>query len=227
MVFGVAGDLLDLEHRDVATAQLGAFHDGLRVVVVARERRRGRPDRAGSRPEPLARGRSRASTWSGGLGGGFGFNGADVFYGNYSVGLGYDFRLFKAVGLGAEARWVGLTQGGNEGVQVGVRLGGGMRRKAATAPRPASTTSTSSSGGRAGGGAGHSTGDVGRGDGAGCDGDAVRLGRQQRQRVRLLGVDSVFIRCARGDPAEDERRSGEAGDGGREESGVRWRRGTS
>jgi cell wall-associated NlpC family hydrolase len=72
----------------------------------------------------------------GGLGGGFGFNGADVFYGDYSIGLGYDFRLFKAVGLGAEARWVGLTQGGNEGVQVGVRLGGGMRRKAAAAPTP-------------------------------------------------------------------------------------------
>ncbi|MEZ4412724.1 MAG: C40 family peptidase [Gemmatimonadales bacterium] len=82
----------------------------------------------------------------GGLGGGFGFNGADVFYGNYSIGLGYDFRLFKAVGLGAEARWVGLTQGGNEGVQVGVRLGGGMRRKtaAATTPPPSSTTTTSS-----------------------------------------------------------------------------------
>ncbi|HMU61664.1 MAG TPA: hypothetical protein PKA66_07770, partial [Gemmatimonadales bacterium] len=79
----------------------------------------------------------------GGLGGGFGFNGADVFYGNYSIGLGYDFRLLKAVGLGAEARWVGLTQGGNEGVQVGIRLGGGMRRKAASAPPPASTGTTS------------------------------------------------------------------------------------
>ncbi len=75
----------------------------------------------------------------GGVGGGFGFNGADVFYGTYSIGVGYDFRLFKAVGLGAEARWVGLTQGGNEGVQVGIRLGGGMRRKAAT---PATTPST-------------------------------------------------------------------------------------
>lgn len=85
----------------------------------------------------------------GGLGGGFGFNGADVFYGTYSVGLGYDFRLFKAVGLGAEARWVGLTQGGNEGVQVGFRIGGGMRRKAAAPPAaaPASTggSTTSSS----------------------------------------------------------------------------------
>jgi len=80
----------------------------------------------------------------GGLGGGFGFNGADVVYGTYSIGLGYDFRLFKSVGLGAEARWVGLTQGGNQGVQVGVRLGGGMRRKAAAAP-PSSSAGTAAS----------------------------------------------------------------------------------
>lgn len=80
----------------------------------------------------------------GGLGGGFGVSGADVFYGTYSIGLGYDFRLFKAVGLGAEARWVGLTQGGDEGVQVGVRLGGGMRRKAAAAAPPASDGATGS-----------------------------------------------------------------------------------
>ncbi|HEX5004182.1 MAG TPA: hypothetical protein VFV65_02645, partial [Gemmatimonadales bacterium] len=56
----------------------------------------------------------------GGLGGGFGFSGADVFWGSYSIGAGWDFRLFSAVGLGVEARWVGLTQGGDEGVQVGV-----------------------------------------------------------------------------------------------------------
>jgi len=43
---------------------------------------------------------------------------------------------------------VGLTQGGNEGVQVGVRLGGGMRRKAASAstPPPATTSSTAPAG---------------------------------------------------------------------------------
>ena len=79
----------------------------------------------------------------GGLGGGFGFSGADVFWGSYSVGAGWDFRLLSAVGLGVEARWVGLTQGGDEGVQVGVRIGGGMRRKAAA---PASTPSTPASG---------------------------------------------------------------------------------
>lgn len=80
----------------------------------------------------------------GGLSGGFGFNGADVFWGSYSVGLGYDFRLFKAVGLGVEARWRGLTQGGDEGVEVGVRIGGGMRRKSGGTPAtPPSTTPSS------------------------------------------------------------------------------------
>lgn len=78
----------------------------------------------------------------GGVGGGFGFNGADALYGTYSLGFGYDFRLFKAVGLGAEARWVGLTQGGDEGVQVGVRVGGGMRRKAGGTSSPPSAPTT-------------------------------------------------------------------------------------
>lgn len=73
----------------------------------------------------------------GGLSGGFGFNGAELLWGSYSAGLGYDFRLFKAVGLSAEARWRGLTEGGTEGVQVGVRIGGGMRRKSGAAPAPA------------------------------------------------------------------------------------------
>lgn len=80
------------------------------------------------------------STWRGGnpglyavagVDGGFGFNGAEMLWGSYSVGLGWDFRLFSAVGLGVEARWRGLTEGGTEGVQVGIRLGGGMQRKAA------------------------------------------------------------------------------------------------
>lgn len=79
-----------------------------------------------------------------GVGGGFGFSGADAFWASYSIGAGYDFRLFSAVGLGVEARWQGLTEGADEGVRVGVRLGGGMRRKSsapppATAPAPAST----------------------------------------------------------------------------------------
>ena len=75
----------------------------------------------------------------GGVSGGFGFNGADVFWGAYSIGLGYDFRLFSAVGLGVDLRWKGLSQGGDEGWQVGVRLGGGMQRKGmAAAPAPAS-----------------------------------------------------------------------------------------
>ena len=69
-----------------------------------------------------------------GVGGGFGFSGADALWGTYSIGAGYDFRLFSAVGLGVEARWQGLTQGGDEGVQVGIRLGGGVSRKTATAP---------------------------------------------------------------------------------------------
>ena len=77
------------------------------------------------------------------MGGGFGFSGADAFWASYSVGAGYDFRLFKAVGLGVEARWQGLTQGADEGVQVAVRLGGGMRRKAASPPAPSPPASTS------------------------------------------------------------------------------------
>lgn len=86
-----------------------------------------------------------------GVGGGFGFSGADALWGTYSIGAGYDFRLFSAVGLGVEARWQGLTQGGDEGVQVGIRLGGGVSRKAAkppatpaAAPAAASTSSSSS-----------------------------------------------------------------------------------
>jgi hypothetical protein len=71
----------------------------------------------------------------GGVSLGFGVNGADDLWGSYSVGAGYDFRLFSAVGLAVEARWRGLTQGGEEGVQVGVRIGGGMRRKSGT-PAP-------------------------------------------------------------------------------------------
>ncbi len=80
----------------------------------------------------------------GGLSGGFGFNGATMLWGSYSAGLGYDFRLFKAVGLGVEARWRGLTQDGDEGVQVGVRIGGGMRRSSGggSAPAPAPTNAT-------------------------------------------------------------------------------------
>lgn len=90
------------------------------------------------------------STWRGGnpglyavagVDGGFGFNGAEMLWGSYSVGLGWDFRLFSAVGLGVEARWRGLTQGGDEGVQVGVRLGGGMRRKASAPSGGAPTAS--------------------------------------------------------------------------------------
>lgn len=77
----------------------------------------------------------------GGLSGGFGFSGADVFWGSYSVGAGYEFRLFSSVGLAAEARWRGLTQGGDEGPQVGVRLGFGMRKKG-SAPPPATTPLT-------------------------------------------------------------------------------------
>lgn len=83
----------------------------------------------------------------GGVGGGFGFNGADVFWGAYSIGLGYDFRLFSAVGLGVDLRWKGLTEGGDEGWQVGVRFGGGMQRKGkGAAPAPAPTPEGSSSG---------------------------------------------------------------------------------
>lgn len=90
------------------------------------------------------------STWRGGnpglyavagVDGGFGFNGAEMLWGSYSIGLGWDFRLFSAVGLGVEARWRGLTEGGTEGVQVGIRMGGGMRRKAAA---PSAGTPTSS-----------------------------------------------------------------------------------
>jgi cell wall-associated NlpC family hydrolase len=77
----------------------------------------------------------------GGLAGGFGFSGADVVWGSYSIGAGYEFRLFSSLGLAAEARWRGLTQGGDEGVQVGVRLGFGMRHKGSAAP-PASTPAT-------------------------------------------------------------------------------------
>ena len=76
-----------------------------------------------------------------GVGGGFGFSGADAFWASYSIGAGYDFRLFSAVGLGVEARWQGLTEGADEGVRVGVRLGGGMRRKSST---PSSTTPSAS-----------------------------------------------------------------------------------
>ncbi len=72
----------------------------------------------------------------GGVSGGVGFSGADAFWASYSIGAGYDFRLFSTVGLGAEARWRGLTQGGDEGVQVGARIGLGMRRKASTPPPP-------------------------------------------------------------------------------------------
>lgn len=77
-----------------------------------------------------------------GVGGGFGFSGADAFWASYSIGAGYDFRLFSAVGLGVEARWQGLTEGADEGVQVSVRLGGGMRRKSSA---PAPTTPAASS----------------------------------------------------------------------------------
>jgi cell wall-associated NlpC family hydrolase len=79
-----------------------------------------------------------------GLGGGFGFNGAELLWGSYSAGLGYDFRLFSAVGLGVEGRWKGLTQGNDEGVQVGIRLGGGMQRKGgSTAPATSPPPTTS------------------------------------------------------------------------------------
>jgi cell wall-associated NlpC family hydrolase len=85
----------------------------------------------------------------GGVSGGFGFSGADVLWGSYSIGAGYEFRLFSNLGLAAEARWRGLTQGGDEGVQVGVRLGFGMHRKGSGAPAapppasaPAGTTGT-------------------------------------------------------------------------------------
>lgn len=74
----------------------------------------------------------------GGVSGGFGVNGAEAFWGSYSVGAGYDFRLFSTVGLAVEGRWRGLTQGGEEGVQVGVRLGLGMRRTTSP-PAPATT----------------------------------------------------------------------------------------
>lgn len=95
----------------------------------------------------LWRGGNPGAYLVGGVGGGLGFSGADVLYGTYAIGLGYDFRIFKAVGLGAEARWVGLTQGGNEGVQVGIRLGGGMRRKAAQPATPAAAATTPPSSG--------------------------------------------------------------------------------
>ncbi|HQR18140.1 MAG TPA: hypothetical protein PK948_07205, partial [Gemmatimonadales bacterium] len=79
----------------------------------------------------------------GGVSGGFGVDGADAFWGSYSIGAGYDLRLFSTVGLGVEARWRGLTQGGEEGVQVGVRLGLGMRRKSSPpASSPGTTAST-------------------------------------------------------------------------------------
>jgi len=81
----------------------------------------------------------------GGVSGGFGFSGADVLWGSYSIGAGYDFRLFKSVGLAVEARWRGLTAGGDEGIQVGVRLGAGMRRRASPPPTaPAATTAPGS-----------------------------------------------------------------------------------
>jgi len=75
----------------------------------------------------------------GGISGGFGADGADVFWGSYSIGTGYELRLFSAVGLGVEARWRGLSEGGDEGWQLGLRIGGGVSRKAATpAATPAS-----------------------------------------------------------------------------------------
>ena len=83
----------------------------------------------------------------GGVSGGFGVNGADAFWGSYSIGAGYDFRLFSTVGLAVEGRWRGLTQGGEEGVQLGVRLGLGMRRKSsppASSTAPAGATATPS-----------------------------------------------------------------------------------
>jgi cell wall-associated NlpC family hydrolase len=77
----------------------------------------------------------------GGFSGGFGFSGAHVLWGSYALGAGYDFRLFSTVGLGVEARWRGLTQGGDEGVQVGARIGLGMRRKSAAASPPGGSAS--------------------------------------------------------------------------------------
>ncbi len=88
-----------------------------------------------------------------GVGGGLGFSGADAFWASYSIGAGYDFRLFSAVGLGVEARWQGLTEGADEGVRVSVRLGGGMRRKSSAPPPttpPASSAAVPAPAGLAG-----------------------------------------------------------------------------
>jgi cell wall-associated NlpC family hydrolase len=93
----------------------------------------------------LWRGGSPGLYLVGGLSGGIGFSGADMFWGSYSAGAGYEFRLFSTVGLGVEARWRALSQDGDEGVQVGARFGLGMRRKASSdsATAPPGTPGTS------------------------------------------------------------------------------------
>jgi len=79
----------------------------------------------------------------GGLSGGFGFNGADMVWGSYSAGAGYEFRLFSTLGLAAEARWRGLSQGGDQGVQLSARFGLGMRRKTSNPPPPPTASAAS------------------------------------------------------------------------------------
>jgi cell wall-associated NlpC family hydrolase len=80
----------------------------------------------------------------GGLSGGFGFSGADMVWGSYSAGAGYEFRLFSTLGLAAEARWRGLSQGSDQGVQLSIRFGLGMRRKGSNPPPAAPAGNTSS-----------------------------------------------------------------------------------
>jgi cell wall-associated NlpC family hydrolase len=79
----------------------------------------------------------------GGLSGGFGFSGADMVWGSYSAGAGYEFRLFSTLGLAAEARWRGLSQSADQGVQLSARFGLGMRRKGSNPPASATPSTTS------------------------------------------------------------------------------------
>ncbi len=166
----------------------------------------------------------------GGVSGGFGVNGAEAFWGSYSVGGGYDFRLFSTVGLAVEARWRG-PDAGRRGRRAGGRSAGARyaaevrrlplpprrrrkHRRAVGATARAWRCRIAPGQGRCG-------------DGARRHGHSVHLGRQQRRRLRLFGTDPVRVFGARDFVAAHQRGAGAAGSVGRPGPRRRWRQGIS
>ncbi len=95
----------------------------------------------------LFRGGQPGPYFVGGLEGGYASRSRDPFWSAWSVGVGYELRLFNSLSLAAEGRYRDIAPRDYTGVEIGLRLGLHRGRRSgggSPAPRPPSASAASS-----------------------------------------------------------------------------------